>query len=74
MLMGDAMVNNDDPGATDPHDGGVWVQEGPHLMLLIPSDSLLEGMNRDPAAGGPYVMWGDTPLKHVMVPLGGESD
>lgn len=74
MLMGDAMVNNDDPGATDTHDGGVWVQEGPHLMLLMPSDSLLQGMNHDPAAGGPYVMWGDTPLKHVMVPLGGASD
>lgn len=74
MLQGDAMVNNDDPGATDPNDGGVWVQEGPHLMLLMPSASMLEGVNRDPFAGGPYVMWGDTPLVHVMVPVGGNSE
>ena len=69
MLQGDAMVNNDNPAATDPNDGGVWVQEGPHLMLLMPS-SMLENANRDPHAGGPYVMWGDTPLLHVMVPVG----
>jgi len=69
MLQGDAMVNNDNPAATDPNDGGVWVQEGPHLMLLLPS-GMLDGVNRDPSAGGPYVMWGDTPLIHVMVPVG----
>ncbi len=69
MLQGDALVNNDDPAATDPDDGGVWVQEGPHLMLLVPSSDALSGMSRDPYAGGPYVMWGDTPLVHVMVPV-----
>ena len=73
MLQGDALVNNDDPAATDPNDGGVWVQEGPHLMLLMPA-SVVEGMNRDPSAGGPYVMWGDTPLVHVMVPVGERSE
>ena len=69
MLLGDALVNNDDPGATDPNDGGVWVQEGPHIMLLMPTGMSLENMNHDPFAGGPYVMWGGTPLQHVMVPL-----
>jgi len=73
MLQGDAMVNNDNPAATDPDDGGVWVQEGPHLMLLLPS-GMLDGVNRDPSAGGPYVMWGDTPLVHVMVPVGERSE
>ncbi len=68
MLQGDAMVNNDDPAATDQSEG-TWVQEGPHLMLLLPS-GMLDGVNRDPNAGGPYVMWGDTPLIHVMVPVG----
>jgi len=48
--------------------------ERPHLMLLMPSASMLEGVNRDPFAGGPYVMWGDTPLVHVMVPVGGSSE
>ena len=69
MLQGDALVNNNDPAATDPDDGGVWVQEGPHLMLLVPNSDALKGMSRDPYAGGPYVMWGDTPLVHVMVPV-----
>ena len=73
MLMGDALVNNDDPGATDPNDGGVWVEEGPHLMLLMPP-SMLEGVNRDPFAGGPYVMWGETPLAHVMVPIASQPE
>ncbi len=73
MLQGDAMVNNNNPAATDPNDGGVWVQEGPHLMLLMPS-GMLDGVNRDPSDGGPYVMWGDTPLVHVMVPVGERSE
>jgi len=72
MLQGDAMVNNDDPAATDQSEG-TWVQEGPHLMLLLPS-GMLDGVNRDPNAGGPYVMWGDTPLIHVMVPVGERSE
>jgi hypothetical protein len=29
----------------------------------------LENMNHDPFAGGPYVMWGGTPMEHVMVPV-----
>ena len=27
MLAGDAMVNNDNPAATDPKDGGVWYRK-----------------------------------------------
>ncbi|MFY0690370.1 MAG: hypothetical protein JXR14_00445 [Paracoccaceae bacterium] len=69
MLQGDAMVNNDNPMATDPNDGGVWVQDGPHLMMLFPSKDLVANLPRDPFVGGAYVMWGDTPLWHVMVPV-----
>jgi hypothetical protein len=69
MLQGDAMVNNDNPMATDPNDGGVWVQDGPHIMMLFPNMQMLADLPRDPFAGGPYVMWGETPLAHVMVPL-----
>ncbi|MEF2549221.1 hypothetical protein VQ045_18870 [Aurantimonas sp. E1-2-R+4] len=69
MLQGDAMVNNDNPMATDPNDGGVWVQDGPHIMMLFPSMDMLADLPRDPFAGGPYVMWGETPLAHVMVPI-----
>jgi hypothetical protein len=69
MLAGDALVNNDNPMATDPNDGGVWVQEGPHLMMLFPNMDMVSNLPRDPYVGGPYVMWGDTPMAHVMVPV-----
>ncbi len=69
MLQGDAMVNNDDPAATDHNDGGMWVQDGPHIMMLFPNMDMLADLPRDPFVGGPYVMWGETPLAHVMVPV-----
>lgn len=69
MLQGDAMVNNDNPLATDPNDGGVWVQDGPHLIMLFPDKDLVANLPRDPFVGGAYIMWSDTPLWHVMVPV-----
>ncbi len=69
MLQGDALVNNDNPMATDPNDGGVWVQDGPHLMMLFPNMEMLAELPRDPFVGGPYVMWGESPLAHVMFPI-----
>ena len=70
MLAGDAMVNNADPYDREPNEGEVWIREGPHMMLVLPDRSMLEGLPRDPGQGGPYVMWDDTPYVHVMVPLG----
>lgn len=69
MLQGDALVNNDNPSATDKNDGGVWVKEGPHIMLLVPYKEMLSGLPTNPFLGGPYVMWGKTPLFHVMIPI-----
>lgn len=69
MLAGDALVNNDNPMATDPNDGGVWVQDGPHVMMLFPSTEVLADLPSTPFVGGPYVMWGETPLAHVMLPM-----
>ncbi len=69
MLAGDALVNNDNPMATDPNDGGVWVQDGPHLMMLFPNKDMISSLPRNPFVGGPYVMWDKTPLVHVMVPI-----
>lgn len=68
MLQGDALVNNDNPAATDPNDGGTWVKEGPHIMLLVPEYMSLKGLPRNPFVGGPYIMWDKTPLVHVMIP------
>jgi hypothetical protein len=69
MLLGDALVNNGNPFATDPNDGGLWDQEGPHLMMLFPTSVDLGHLPSSPHDGGPYVMWGDTDMVHVMVPL-----
>lgn len=69
MLAGDALVNNDNPMAADPNDGGVWVQEGPHIMILFPNLNMVDDLPRNPFKGGPYIMWGNTPLAHVMLPI-----
>ncbi|MBT73615.1 MAG: hypothetical protein CMQ15_16540 [Gammaproteobacteria bacterium] len=67
MLVGDIPVDNDEPFNQD-QSKGVWVAEGPHLMLLLPA-SMMKGLPRDPFAGGPYVMWEGSDFVHVMVPL-----
>ena len=66
---GDALgVSNSDPYHTDPVNAEDFVKEGPHLMILVPDNSVLEGMSRDP--NDPvYVMWGDTPYAHIMVKI-----
>ena len=68
MMQGDAMVSNSSPYATDQKNGDVWVQEGPHLMIIVPK-AMLKGLTDDPFNGGPYVMWKDTPYAHIMVPV-----
>ncbi|MED6342750.1 MAG: hypothetical protein VX658_00175 [Pseudomonadota bacterium] len=67
MLVGDVPVDNNEPFNTD-QSKGIWVAEGPHLMLLLPQE-LLKDLPTDPYAGGPYVMWEGTEFVHVMVPL-----
>lgn len=69
MLMGDMNVNNADPFDTTQDEGETWVEEGPHLMVIVPDAAMLAGISDDPANGGPYVMWGGTPYAHIMVPV-----
>jgi len=70
MLQGDigAGVSNSDPFHSSPKSAADYVETGPHLMIVVPRE-LLKGMTDDPASGGPYVMWGDTPYAHIMVPV-----
>jgi hypothetical protein len=68
MLEGDMNVNNADPTDREQEPGEVWVEEGPHVMIFVPDTALLERLPSDPYAGGPYVMWKNTPYAHVMVP------
>jgi hypothetical protein len=69
MLAGDEGGSNTDPYAAEPTDDNEWVVSGPHLMIIVPDNALLADLPTDPANGGPYVMWRDTPYAHVMVPL-----
>ena len=72
MMQGDSMVSNSSPYATDKNNGDVWVQEGPHLMIIVPKE-MLKGLTDDPFNGGPYVMWKDTPYAHIMIPVKAEK-
>jgi len=70
MLKGDvgAGVSNSDPYHPNPKEADDYTETGPHLMIVVPK-ALLAGITDDPKSGGPYVMWGDTPYAHIMVPV-----
>ncbi len=72
MLAGDAGTSNIDPYAEEPTPDNQWVEEGPHLMILVPDPAAMEGVPTDPENGGPYVMWKGTPYAHIMVPTTGK--
>ncbi len=69
MLGGDGGVSNSDPYHSDPMNAEDFIKEGPHLMVIAPK-AMIDGMTTDPHAGGPYVMWKDTPYAHIMIPVG----
>lgn len=69
MLAGDEGASNIDPFADGPTDDNQWVVEGPHMMIVVPDQTMLAGITRDPDTGGPYVMWDNTDYAHVMVPV-----
>lgn len=65
-------VSNSNPAHPDPQSADDYVETGPHLMILVPK-AMLKGVTDDPNVGGPYVMWGDTPFAHIMVPVAMEG-
>ena len=70
MLQGDvgAGVSNATPHHPDHKNAEDYTETGPHLMIIVPKE-MLQGITSDPSSGGPYVMWGDTPYAHIMVPV-----
>ncbi|MCF7222935.1 hypothetical protein [Marilutibacter chinensis] len=71
MFAGDVPVNNDDPFDTTQDPGETWVAEGPHIMVIVPdAATTLKDMTNNPNAGGPYVMFKNTPYAHIMIPTG----
>jgi hypothetical protein len=74
MLQGDygAGVSNATPYHPDPKNADDYTETGPHLMIVVPK-ALLKGITTDPSSGGPYVMWGETPYAHIMIPVSDEE-
>ncbi|MDN4504025.1 hypothetical protein QX776_16550 [Alteromonadaceae bacterium BrNp21-10] len=71
MLQGEpsgAGVSNSSPYHHDHLKAEDYVETGPHIMLIVPKE-MLKGIPTDPSAGGPYVMWGDSPYAHIMLPV-----
>lgn len=73
MLQGGSDASNTDPFKMTPDSGHAWVDTGPHVMIVIPNVRGLSGLPTDPASGGPYIMWQNTPYAHVMVPTAAAS-
>jgi len=72
MLAGDSPgggASNIDPYAEGPTPDNDWVVEGPHVMIIVPDDSVLEGLPVQPDTDRPYVMYPDTPYAHIMLPV-----
>jgi hypothetical protein len=70
MLQGGTAGSNTDPYAEGPTADNEWMsEEAPHLMILVPDNSMLENLPTNPDNGGPWVMWRNTPFAHVMAPM-----
>jgi hypothetical protein len=72
MLAGDSSdggASNIEPYAEGPTPDNDWVVEGPHVMIIVPDDAILEGLPVTPDTDGPYVMYPDTPYAHIMLPV-----
>lgn len=70
MLRGGSPESNTDPYAEGPTPDNEWLDEGvPHLMIIVPDESMLEGLPVTPDGGGPWVMWRGTPYVHIMAPM-----
>ena len=61
--------SNEHPFATPEETATHTIADGaPHAAILVPDRALLESLPTDPAQGGPWVMWKNTPYAHIMVP------
>lgn len=69
MLTGDMWVSNTSPSAKAPEPGNQWHRVTGIMMIAFPQRSALAGISKKPVPNAPYIMWGDTPFAHVMVPM-----
>lgn len=69
MLMGGSDADNDDPYATKPPAGKKWFHTPPHVMIFNIGTSFDGYPTNSDNPKAPYVMWPDTPYKHLMLPV-----
>ena len=69
MLQGGSDASNTDPFVKAPAAGEGWMSAPPHIMIFptTPPDPKIYGTDSD--AGGPWVMWANTPYAHLMMPV-----
>lgn len=71
MLAGGTDASNTDPYASKPDARNHWIKTGPHVMVVgaEPDFYYQYPKNADPDTTVPYVMWPDTPYRHLMAPV-----
>jgi len=69
MLMGGSDASNEDPFATKPTEGQAWVDTGAHVMIFNIGDQFEGYPTTHENAKAPYVMWSNTPYRHLMIPV-----
>ncbi len=72
MLHGDMGADNTSPYVTlesEASDPEEWIVSGPHLMILPANPDAYQGLSANFNTGAPYVMWPESPLAHLMIPV-----
>lgn len=69
MLQGGAAADNDDPSVMEPAAGAEWQIDPPHIMIASPQPFDTANHSNVHDSGGPWLMFGNTPLEHVMMPV-----
>lgn len=69
MLQGGSDESNVDPTATGPAPGEDWVTTPAHVMLMAPGGFDAVDFTTNHTSGYPYIMFDDTPIEHLMIPV-----
>ena len=69
MLRGGSDTSNDDPFATGLTAEHTWVDTGPHVMVLNIGNRFEGYLTTRDDPNRPYVMWPNTPYRHLMIPV-----
>ena len=70
MLAGGYAADFKNPKAKIPEEAKDNYFEGPHMMLILPDRSARNMLPSEPSGGGIFVLWQDTPMELVIIPIG----